>query len=88
MKLADYIAKAKRILKEDAGSEGMVYLLSVKGNLAPVDNEILKITEIEHKEGLACGRVEFTFARDYGFALNSIKAVLGDIDIATLELIY
>ena len=33
MNLHDYIAKAKKILKEDAGSEGFCYLLKYNGEL-------------------------------------------------------
>ena len=33
MDLKEYIARAKRILKEDAGSEGLCYCVKFKGTL-------------------------------------------------------
>lgn len=88
MNLADLIAKGKRILLEHAGSEGFVYILKTSNTLSPVDNNILKLTDIKTEDGITIARLEFKVNRDYGFALNSLKAVLGDIDVKSLELVY
>jgi len=88
MKLADLIAKGKRILHEHAGSEGFVYILKTSNRLSQIDNNILKLTDIENENGVYTARLEFKVNRDYGFALNSLKAVLGDINVKSLELVY
>lgn len=87
MKLADLIGKGKRIL-EHAGSEGFVYILRTTSSIPKLDNAILKITDIEHKDGVTIARLEFKVNRDYGYALNSLKAVLGNIEVKSLELVY
>lgn len=88
MNIADFIEKAKRILNEGEGASGFVYILRTGNSISALDNDILKISEIEHEDGITKARIEFKFNRDYGFALNSLKAVLGDIDVKSLELVY
>ena len=88
MNIADFIERAKRILNEGEGASGFVYILTTANNISALDNDILKISEITHEDGNTKARVEFKVNRDYGFALNSLKAVLGDVDIKSLELIY
>lgn len=88
MNIADFIERAKRILNETDGSEGFVYILRTANNISALDNDILKISEITHEDGETKARVEFKVNRDYGYALNSLKAVLGDIEIKSLELVY
>lgn len=88
MNIADFIARAKRILNEGAGSEGFVYILRCGKRLSAVDNDILKVTDITTEDGTTKARIEFKVNRDYGYALNSLKAVLGDIDVKSLELVY
>lgn len=88
MKLSDYIGMAKRILKESAGSEGFVYKITTKNSLPKLDNETLKILDHSTDNGQNIARVEFAVPRDPGFAANTLKAMLGDIEIIALELIY
>lgn len=88
MKISDFINKAKKILNEGAGSEGMVYKLTTPKKVKPVSNDVLVVSDIQKIDDGYEARVEFTFPRDYGFALNSIKAVFGDMEINALELLY
>lgn len=89
MNVADFIKMAKRILNEgEGGTSGFVYIFKTTGNISALDNDVLKISEIEKEDGVTKARVEFKINRDYGFALNSLKAVLGDVDIKSLELVY
>lgn len=88
MNIEDFIGKAKRILKEDAGSEGMVYKLTTKNSVTAIKNDILTIDDVHKDNGNTVCRITFTYPRDYGFAMNTLKAHLGDIDVARLELLY
>ena len=88
MKLSDFIARGKKILNEEAGSEGLVYTLATSQVISEMETELLKISDIETVNGDTVARVEFTYPRDYGFALNTLKVVLGDIDIISLQLVY
>ena len=88
MNVVDFIERAKRIINEAEGASGFVYILRTANNISALDNDILKISEITHEDGVCKARVEFKVNRDYGYALNSLKAVLGDIDIKSLELVY
>lgn len=88
MRLSDFIARGKKILNEDAGSEGLVYKLTTKTAIKPIDTDVVKVSDVEKELDDTVARVEFTFPRDYGFALNTLKAVYGDIDIIGLQLVY
>lgn len=88
MNIADFIAKAKKILNEGAGSEGFVYILRCGKPVSAVDNDTVKVSDIKTENGTTTARIEFKINRDYGYALNSLKAVLGDVDVKSLELVY
>lgn len=88
MNISDYIKEAKKVLNEDAGSEGMVYCVEAKSGLSATENEQLKISEVKSENGVHCANVEFVFPHDYGFALNAIKEALPNIEIIALKLVY
>ena len=48
MNVPEYIKLAKRILKEDAGSEGMVYEVAAKSGLKAIEHDLFKIEEDKH----------------------------------------
>jgi len=75
----EFLERAKMILKEDAGSEGMCYLLKYKGALK---EEGFKVEEKE--DGKA--KIVFDMPRDYGFALQTLKDL--GIEVIGLELLY
>lgn len=83
MDLKEYIAKAKRILREDAGSEGLCYLLKFKGSLK---EEGFVVEEKETQDGVQCAKIRFAMPRDYGFALQTLKDL--DVDVIGLELLF
>lgn len=83
MDLKEYIKKAKKILKEDAGSEGLCYKVYYTGNLEAEDL-IVETTKIE--DGIKCSVIKFNYPKDYGFALNYLKDI--NIDVIKLELLF
>ena len=88
MNIPEYIAKAKKVLKEDAGSEGMQYIVEAKSGLKALDNEVLKIEEVKSENGVTTGKVIFTYPHDYGFALSTLKEHLEGLDLVALKLVY
>lgn len=88
MRLDEFIAKAKntlgRSLNEHAGSEGLAYILETDKALSIVDNHILALEKREDNKYT----VKFKYPHDCGFALNTIKAMFGDIEIVSLQLLY
>lgn len=82
MNLQDYIAKAKRVLREDAGSEGFCYVLQYKGELK---EEGFTVEEKETKDGVKTAKIRFEDPKDYGFAAQVLKDL--GIDIVGLQLI-
>ena len=88
MNLSDFIARCKKILNEDAGSEGMVFTLRSASPVKAVETDTVKISDVRKENGETIARVEFTFPRDCGFAANTLKAIYGDIEINSLELVY
>ena len=88
MNIKQYIEYAKRVLNEDAGSEGLEYRLVAKSGLKSYKDEIMTIDDIKTEDGQTVGRVMFTYSHDYGFALNLIKDALKDIEIVSLSLVY
>lgn len=84
MNLKDYIAKAKKVLKEDAGSEGFCYCLKYKGTLP--EDPCFTIEEKETKDGVQCAKIKFAYPKDYGFALQVLKDK--GVDIIGLELLF
>ena len=88
MNVPEYLKLAKKVLNEDAGSEGLVYTISAKSGLKAIDNDMLKINEIKTENGIATATVEFSYPQDYGLALATIKEHLEGIDIISLSLVY
>ena len=88
MNIPEYIKLAKHALNEDAGSEGLVYMVEAKSGLKGIETELIKIEEVKSENGIASGKVSFTFPHDYGFALSAIKEALEGIDITALKLVY
>ena len=88
MNVPEYIKLAKRILKEDAGSEGMVYQVEAKSGLKAIETELVKIDEVKTENGVTVAKATFVYPQDYGFALNTIRESLEGIDIVSLKLVY
>ena len=88
MNVPEYIKLAKKILNEDAGSEGMVYEVEAKSGLKAVENEVVTINEVKSQNGVTVAKAHFAYPHDYGFALNAIKQLLEGIDIIALKLVY
>ena len=88
MNIPEYVKLAKKILNEDAGSEGMVYQIKAKSGLKTVDTDILKINDVKNEGDIFVGTATFTYPHDYGFALNTINENLPDIEIVALNLVY
>lgn len=80
MNFADFVKRAKMVLKEDAGSEGTAYLVKFKGNLPEEEG----FTVEDKADGQA--KIIFGFARDYGFALQTLKDL--GVEVIGLELLY
>ena len=79
MNFKDFLTKAKMVLKEDAGSEGMSYKVKFKGELKGADFVI-----DEQKDGEAI--ISFPVPKDYGFALQHLKD--SGVEVIKLELLY
>jgi hypothetical protein len=74
----EFLAKAKMVLKEHAGSEGFAYLLKYKGELK---EEGFKVEDKE--DGKA--KIVFDIPHDYGFALQTLKDL--GVEVIGLELL-
>lgn len=83
MLIREFIEKAKRVLKEDAGSEGFSYKLKYKGSLK---EEGFIVEEKSTEDGEACAKIKFDYPRDYGFALQTLKDL--GIEVVSLELLF
>lgn len=88
MNVPEYIKLAKKILNEDAGSEGMVYQVEAKSGLKAIEDKLVKIDEVKTENGVTVAKATFTYPQDYGFALQTIKNLLEGIDIVALKLVY
>ena len=88
MNIQEYLKLAKRVLKEDAGSEGMQYMVEAKSGLTKLENDLLTIDEVKTVNGVTSARVTFAYPHDYGFALNAIKENLKNVEITSLSLVY
>lgn len=87
MNLSQYIKRAKSILNEHAGSEGFKYFVFAKSGLKAMKNENYEISEVVSENGVQKATVDFSYPRDYGFALNTLKEDL-KVEITGLQLIY
>ena len=88
MNVPEYIKLAKKVLKEDAGSEGMVYLVEAKNGLKAVETELVKFDEVKTENGRTTAKATFTYPQDYGFALNTIREALNGVEIVAMSLVY
>ena len=88
MNIVEFNKAAKAILNEDAGSEGMSYVIEAKSGLKAVDTGVLKIDEVKSENGVSTANVSFVYAHDYGSAVQAIKEELKDIEITALKLVY
>ena len=88
MNIKDYIAYAKKVLNEDAGSEGMMYTVKALSGLKNYEDGTVTIDDVKAVNGEQSARVRFSFPHDWGYASKVVKQVLGDIDIISLELVY
>ena len=79
MSYSEFLKQAKQVFKEDAGSEGSAYIVKYNGELKEngfkVENK---------KDGEA--KIIFEFPKDYGFALETLKAL--GIEVISLALLY
>ena len=80
MNFSEFLAKAKIILKEDAGSEGFSYIVKFRGKLPQKEGMIIE----EKSEGQA--KILFTVPKDYGLALQELKDL--GVDVIGLELLF
>ena len=80
MNFADLISKGRRVLKEDAGSEGFAYIVKFKGELKETDD--FKVED--KKDGQA--KVCFSYPCDCGLAAQKLKDL--GVDVISLELIF
>ena len=88
MNIKEYIKYAKKVLKEDAGSEGMEYKIKAKSGLKAYKDDIMTIDEVVSENGETVARAKFTYPLDYGFALSTITEALEGIEITSLSLVY
>ena len=88
MNIPEYIKLAKKVLNEDAGSEGLVYMVEAKSGLNAIENDLVKIDEVKTENGVTSAKASFVYPHDYGFALQVIKELLENIDITSLSLVY
>lgn len=88
MNIPEYLQAARKVLNEDAGTEGMVYVVEAKAGLKQIDNDRVVIDNVKSENGIASADVKFAYPHDYGFALNAIKDLLPEIEIVALKLVY
>lgn len=80
MNYPEFIEKAKKILKEDAGSEGLSYLVEYKGTLPESEDFTIENKE----EGKA--KITFNYPKDFGLALQCLKDQ--GVEVIKLELLF
>lgn len=88
MNIVEFIKAAKATLNEDAGSEGMTYVVEAKSGLKAMETEIFKIDEVKSENGISSAKVTFVYPHDYGSALEAIKNALENIEITALKLVF
>lgn len=88
MDIKQFIKYARKVLNEDAGSEGMQYKITAKSGLKSYKDDVLSIEDLVTEDGITSATISFTYPHDYGFAINTIKEVLQDIEIVSLSLVY
>lgn len=88
MNIPQFIKKATAILNEDAGSEGMLYKVTSKKEIKETKNDNFEIKEVKKDGDLYEAHVEFAYPHDYGFAYQTIKEAIEDLEIQAMQLIY
>lgn len=88
MDIKEYIQRAKTVINEDSGSEGMKYIVTFAESVDETDNDIFKLSEKTQVDGGYQYVLEFAFPHDYGFATNTLKAELNDPTIVNMQLVY
>ena len=88
MNIPEFVKLAKKVLNEDAGSEGMEYQIEAKSGLKEIENEQVKIVDVITKDGVTSARLLFSYPQDYGFAVNTIKNLLPELELIALKLVY
>ena len=88
MNIKEYINYAKKVLNEDAGSEGMQYTVKVKSGLKALETNVLTIDEIKDTNEGQTGRVQFSYPHDWGYAHKVLQENLPDVEILGLELVF
>lgn len=76
----EFLAKARTILKEDAGSEGLAYVVKYEGKLEEAEG--LHVEEI----GKGQAKLTFDYPHDYGFTVNLLKDT--GVKVLALELLF
>lgn len=75
----EFLAKARMLLTEDAGSEGTAFLVKFKGELK---EEGFKVEDKANGQA----KIIFDYPHDYGFALNTLKDL--GVEVIGLELLF
>jgi hypothetical protein len=88
MNIKEYIQLAKKVLNEDAGSEGMMYQIAAKSGLKALETDIVKVYDLKSENGVTTANVSFAYPHDYGFALDTLKNLFENLDLVSLSLIY
>jgi hypothetical protein len=91
MSVREFRIMAKKLLEsmnEDAGSEGMKYIVEAKSGLKAVVTKVMEIDEVKSANGITSATVTFTYPHDYGTALEAIKNEMKDINITALKLVF
>ena len=86
--IQDFLKEARRVLNEDAGSEGLTYTVKASAGLKALDNDELVIEDVHQEDGETVATVKFRYPHDYGFALMTLKQQLEDLNITSLALVY
>ena len=89
MNLNEYIEKAKKILgtatlKEDAGSEGLQYIVEYTGTFSIVGDEAI-VESLPNKDGIKQCKLTFKVPKDYGFTLQYLKDLKVEVKALHLQ---
>lgn len=88
MNISQFITNARKVLNEDAGSEGFLYKITSKNAIKEVKTEEYEITESKKDGDVYTAQVAFTYPHDYGFAIQTLKEAVEGLDIQGMQLIY
>ena len=76
---SEFCEKARVLLKEDAGSEGLSYIVKYTGTLP---EEGFKVEDKSNGQA----KITFDYPHDYGFALQTLKDL--GVNVIGLELLF